>query len=63
MGVEELQEDGESVKPARQLSQQPLGLLFDQLLDRPADERTIGDCARMIVAVAQEPGFTDGTIR
>ena len=54
-----------SRKPAEapgQLSQHLLRPLLKQLTDGPSFERSIGDVALMVIAVAQQPRFADGAI-
>ena len=58
--VEELQQQWESTKTSGQFSQQLLRRLLQQLTDGPPFERSIGDAARMVLPVAEQPGFADG---
>ena len=60
--VEELEEQGESSETPRQFSQQLLRRLLQQLPDGRSFERSIGDPAGMVIAVAQQPGFADGSV-
>ena len=60
--VEELQQHGEPSETAGQFSQQLLRRLLQQLPDGPPFERSIGDLAGMVIAVAQQPGFADGPV-
>ena len=57
--VEELQQQREPAEAPGQFSQQLLWRLLQQLPDGPSLERPIGDAARMVIAVAQQPGFAD----
>jgi hypothetical protein len=45
-----------------QLSQHLLRKLLQQLTDGSPFERSIGNLARMVIAVAEYPCFADGTI-
>ena len=60
--VEELEEHGEPSETARQFSQQLLRRLLQQLPDGQSFERPAGDLAGMVIAVAQQPGFADGSV-
>ena len=60
--VEEFQQQWESTKTAGQFSQQLLRKLLQQLTDGSPFERSIGNATRMVIAVAEHPGFADGTI-
>jgi len=60
--VEELQEQGETTDRMRQLSQQLLWKLVQQLTYGPPFERSVSDAARMVVAVAQDPSFADRAV-
>ena len=60
--IEELQQQREPAEAPGQFSQQLLRPLLKQLPDGPSFERSIGDAARMVLAVAQQPGFADGAI-
>ncbi len=60
--IEKLQQQGEPAEAPGQFSQQLLRPLMKQLSDAPSLERSIGDAARMVIAVAQQPGFADGAI-
>ena len=60
--IEELQQQREPAEAPGQFSQQLLRPLMKQLPDAPSLERSIGDAAGMVIAVAQQPGFADGAI-
>jgi len=60
--VEELQQQREPAEAPGQFSQQLLRPLLKQLPNGPSFERSIGDATRMVIAVAQQPGFADGAI-
>jgi hypothetical protein len=61
--VEELQQQRKSLKAAGQLSQHLLRKLHQQLTDRLPFERPLGYLARVVVAVAEQPCFSDGSAR
>ena len=61
-GVEELQQQREPLETPGQLSQQLLWRLLDQLPDGQSLERSIGDAAGMVIAVAEHPGFADRAV-
>ena len=60
--VEEFQQQWESAEAPGQLSHRLFWKLLQHLSDRPPFEGSIGNLAWMIVAVAEYPGFTDGSI-
>ena len=60
--VEELQQQRESAETLGQLSQQLLRRLLQQLTDGPPFERSIGNLAPMVIAVAEYPRFADGAV-
>ena len=60
--IEELQQQWESTEASGQLSQHLLRELLQQLTDGSAFERSVGDSALMVIAVAEHPCFADGTI-
>ena len=51
--IEELQQQREPAESPGQLSQQLLRPLLQQLTDGPSFERSIGNVARMVIAVAE----------
>ena len=60
--VEKFQQQREPAEAPGQFSQQLLRPLLKQLPDGPSFERSIGDAAGMVIAVAQQPRFADGAI-
>jgi hypothetical protein len=60
--VEKFQQQGESLKAPVQLSHQVFLRLRHHLTDSLAMERSIGNLARVIAAIAEEPSFADRTI-
>src|ERR1019366_530206 len=60
--VEELQQQWEPAETPGQLSQHLLRELLQQLTDGSPFERSIGNVARMVIAVAKHPCFADRTI-
>jgi len=60
--VEELEQQWESAETRGELSQHLLRRLLQQLTDGPPLERSIGNLARMIIAVAEDPRFADGAV-
>ena len=57
--IEEFQQQWKSLETSGQLSQQFLRKLLHQLSNGLPLQRSVGNLARMIVAVAEYPGFTD----
>ena len=60
--VEKLEEHRKSLETARQFSQQLVRRLLQQLPDGRSFERSVGDLAGMVIAVTQEPGFTNRSV-
>ena len=60
--VEKLKQQREPVETPGQVSQQLLRPLMKQLPDAPSLERSIGDAAWVVIAIAQQPRFADGAI-
>ena len=60
--IEELQEQWEATEVSGELAQHLLRRLPQQLTDSLAFERSIGDQAGMVIAVAQKPRFADGVV-
>src|SRR5205823_11421362 len=57
--VEKFQKQGKSPETRRQSAEHLLRRLLHQLRDGASLERSIGDAARMLVTIAQQPGFAD----
>ena len=60
--IEELQQQRKSGKAASQSSHELLRRLVQQLFDGFSLQRSVGDEAGMVVAVAQYPGFSNRAI-
>ena len=60
--VEKFQQQRKPVETPSQFSQHLLRPLMKQLPNASSLERSMGDAARMILAVAQQPRFADGSI-
>lgn len=61
--IEELQQQRKSLKAMGQFSQHLLRKPLQQLTDRLAFERPLGYLARMVIAVAEQPSFSDRSVR
>ena len=62
MRVEKLQQQGESLETPGQLSHQLFLRLLHHFAESPPFQGSIGNLARMIIAIAQYPRFANKTI-
>jgi hypothetical protein len=60
--VEELQQKWESAETPREFSHYLFWKLLQHLTDGLTLERSVGNAARMVIAVAQHPGFPDRAV-